>query len=296
MRRVDDRTLERVAEVICGGGPGCEKAPGPYRTGAENHRFLSSAGVNPPAFSGTRKWWTLEVLRQLNVEKDGDAAVPQGIERVLLRLVDAHEYVDSLETLPAVKDRLNSILVADGVQIDWHPHAQQYFLRELAPEEWAAAVEQLVGPDALAQRKLVPPGNACSVFDQLQLHPLIKEVSEGLYRDGHYAQAILEAFKAVNNLVKRKAGRRDLDGRDLMAKAFRKEAPILKLAPLTTQSDMDEQEGFMLLFIGAMVGIRNPKAHEIVSQANPNRALEYLAFASLLCHRVDESTTEETAR
>lgn len=295
MRRADDRTLERVAEVICGGGPGCENAPGPYRTGAEIHRFLSAAGVDPPPFSGTRKWWTLEVLRQLNIEEDGDV-VPQGIERVSLRLMDEHEYMDSLETFPAVRDRLNSILVADGVQIEWHPGAQEYFLRALPPDEWATAVEQLVGPDALAQRKIAPPGNACSLFEQLQLHPLIKEVSGGLYRDGHYAQAILEAFKAINNLVKRKAGRPDLDGRDLMAKALRKEAPILKLAPLATQSDMDEQEGFMLLFMGAMVGIRNPKAHEIVSQANPNRALEYLAFASLLCHRVDESTVEEATR
>jgi len=256
---------------------------------------MSAAGVDPPPFSGTRKWWTLEVLRQLNLDGDGDAAVPQGIERVLLRLVDEHEYVDSLETLPAVMHRLNSILVADGVQIQWHPHAREYFLRELPPDEWAAAVEQLVGPDALAQRQPAQPGNACSPFEQLQLHPLIKEVSEGLYRDGHYAQAILEAFKAVNNRVKEKAGRADLDGRDLMSKAFRKDAPILKLVPLATQSDIDEQEGFMLLFMGAMVGIRNPKAHEIVSQANPNRALEYLAFASLLCYRVDESTPGEAA-
>jgi uncharacterized protein (TIGR02391 family) len=295
MRRLDDRTLENVAEVICGGGPGYENVPGPYRTGADIHRFLSAAEVDPPPFSGTRKWWTLEVLRQLNRGADGDA-VPEGIERVLLRLVDAHEYVDSLEALPAVKDRLNSILIADGVQIEWHPHARQFVLTELPPDKWAAAMEQLAGPEALAQKQPMQADNACSLFDQLQLHPLIKEVSGGLYRDGHYAQAILEAFKAVNNLVKRKAGRADLDGRDLMAKAFRKEAPILKLAPLTTQSDMDEQEGFMLLFMGAMVGIRNPKAHEIVSQANPNRALEYLAFASLLCHRVDESTVEEAPR
>jgi uncharacterized protein (TIGR02391 family) len=194
--------------------------------------------------------------------------------------------LDNLEALPAVKDRLNRILVTDGVQIDWHRYAQEYFLRELPPEEWAAAVEQLVGPDALAQQ----PSNACSLFDQLRMHPLIKEVSGRLYRDGYYAQAIFEAFKAVNNRVKEKAGRADLDGKDLMAKAFRKEAPILRLAPLSTQSDMDEQEGFMLLFLGAMVGIRNPKAHEMVSQTDPDRALEYLAFASLLCRRVDEST------
>jgi len=294
MRRLDDRTLETVAELICGGGQGYENIPGRYRTASEIWRFLSAAGVDPPPFSGTRKWWTLDVLRDLNRGPDGDI-VPKGIDRILLRLVDTREYADCRDTLPAVKERLNSILIADGVQIDWHPHAHQFVLTELEPDQWAAAMEQIAGPEALAQIESSQSNSASSLLDDLQLHPLVKEVSGALYRDGHYAQAILEAFKAVNTRVKHKARRPHLDGRDLMAKAFRKEAPILKLTPLATQSDRDEQEGFMLLFMGAMAGIRNPKAHDNVPQPDAQRALEYLAFASMLCRRVDESTVEETA-
>jgi len=294
MRRLDDRTLEAVAELICGGGQGYENTPGRYRTASEIWRFLSAAGIDPPPFSGTRKWWTLDVLRELNRGSEG-YVVPEGIEEVLLRLVDTREYADRRETLPAVKERLNSILIADGVQIDWHPHAHQFVVIELEPDEWAAAMEQLAGPEALARIESAQSDSASSLLDHLQLHPLVKEVSGALYRDGHYAQAIFEAFKAVNNLVKGKAGRSDLDGRDLMAKVFRKEAPILKLAPLVTQSDMDEQEGFMFLFMGAMAGIRNPKAHDNVPQPDQHRALEYLALASLLCRRVDESTLGEGA-
>lgn len=292
MRRLDDRTLEHVAELVCGGGQGYGNVPGRYRTAGEIWSFFSVAGVNPPPFSGTRKWWALDVLRQLNRGSRGDP-VPEGIEKVLLRLVDTREYVDCREKLPAVKDRLNGILVADGVQIDWHSHARQFVVSELEPDQWAAAMEQLAGPEALAQIRSTQSDSASSLLDHLQLHPLIKEVSAGLYRDAHYAQAILEAFKAVNNLVKEKARRSHLDGRDLMAKVFRKEAPILKLTPLATASDRDEQEGFMLLFMGAMAGIRNPKAHDNVPQPDPQRALEYLAFASLLCRRVDESALGE---
>lgn len=294
MRRLDDRTLETVAELICGGGQGYENIPGRYRTASEIWRFLSAAGVDPPPFSGTRKWWTLDVLRQLNGGSRGDP-VPEGIEKVLLRLVDTREYLDCREKLPAIKDRLNSILVADGLQIDWHPHARQFVVGELEPDQWAAAMEQLAGPEALAQMRSTQSNSASSLLDDLQLHPLVKEVSGALYRNGHYAQAILEAFKAVNNLVKEKARRPDLDGRDLMAKVFRKEAPTLKLTPLATPSDRDEQEGFMFLFMGAMAGIRNPKAHDNVSQPDQHRALEYLALASLLCRRVDESTRQEPA-
>lgn len=295
MRRLDDRTLENVAELICGPSPGYDNVPGPYRSASQIRRFLSAAGVDPPPFSGTRKWWALDVLRQLN-RGSPSYAVPEGIEKVLLRLLDTREYLDCREKLPAVKDRLNSILVPDGVQIDWHPHAREFMVRELEPDQWAAAMEQLAGPEALAQMRSTQPDGASSLLDHLQLHPLVKEVSGGLYRDAHYAQAILEAFKAVNNLVKKKARRSDLDGRDLMARVFRKKEPILRLTPLATQSNMDEQEGFMLLFMGAMAGIRNPKAHDNVSQPDQHRALEYLALASLLCRRVDESTLEEGAQ
>lgn len=73
-----------------------------------------------------------------------------------------------------------------------------------------------------------------------------------------------------------------------MAKAFSERNPIIKLNPLKTQSDMDEQEGFRFLYQGAMKGIRNPKGHDTVKLKDKNKALEYLAFISLLFRRVDE--------
>lgn len=123
----------------------------------------------------------------------------------------------------------------------------------------------------------------------LQLHPKVLEVSQSLFESGHYSQAIFEALKAVNNLVKERTGL-SLDGKDLMSKAFREENPIIKLNELNTQSDKDEQEGFKFLYMGAIVGIRNPKAHETIIQTDPYKTLEYLAFASLLMRRVEEST------
>lgn len=125
------------------------------------------------------------------------------------------------------------------------------------------------------------------IFDNMHLHPKIIEASESLFKDGHYAQAIFEAYKAVNNLVKKKTGL-SLDGKDLMAKVFREGDPIIKLNKLKTKSEKDEQEGFKFLFMGAMVGIRNPKAHNNVAQTDPYRTLEYLGFASLLIRRVEE--------
>ena len=53
------------------------------------------------------------------------------------------------------------------------------------------------------------------------------------------------------------------------------------------RNGQDEREGFLALFRGAMLGIRNPKAHELFTLEDPQRALEYLGFASLLHRRLD---------
>jgi uncharacterized protein (TIGR02391 family) len=130
---------------------------------------------------------------------------------------------------------------------------------------------------------------APALFEKLVLHPEIKKVSERLFADGHYPQAIFEAFKFVNNLVKEKSGKKELDGQSLMSHAFSEKNPVLRLNPLASTSDRDEQQGFMWIFMGSMTGIRNPKAHEIVEQKDPVHALQYLALADLLARRVDES-------
>jgi len=135
----------------------------------------------------------------------------------------------------------------------------------------------------------MPTPSPNMLYDLLQLHPRIVEVSRSLFRSGHYSQAIFEAFKCVGICVKGKSALQD-DGQTLMAKAFNEHTPVIKLNELKTPSEIDEQMGFKLVFMGAMTGIRNPKAHDIVTQKDPYKTLEYLALASLLARRVDEGT------
>ena len=129
------------------------------------------------------------------------------------------------------------------------------------------------------------------IFDALQLHPRIIKASKSLFHSGHHAEAIFAAFKALNNFTKIKAAK-SLDGKDLMAQVFNEDNPIIKINKLMTRSERDEQEGFRFLFMGAMVGIRNPKAHDDIRQIDPYKALEYLAFASLLMRRATEGKLE----
>jgi len=124
-------------------------------------------------------------------------------------------------------------------------------------------------------------------------YPEITKVSEKLFVNEHYPEAIEAAFKKVIDLVKKKSGRNDLDGFPLMSTVFSKDNPILKFNNLLSRVDKDEQQGWMHLYQGAVLGIRNVKVHKEVKQNDPIKTLEYLSFASLLCKRLDETIKNE---
>lgn len=120
------------------------------------------------------------------------------------------------------------------------------------------------------------------------VHPKIREHCADRYYNRQYSDAILAAYKVVLNEIKDVANIHNLDGKPLVEKALSIASPIIKLNDLATQSDKDEQLGFMMLFSGAAVGIRNPKAHDLAVQEDKLKTLRYLSFASLLLERLDE--------
>jgi uncharacterized protein (TIGR02391 family) len=125
-------------------------------------------------------------------------------------------------------------------------------------------------------------------FKGLSLHPRIAAACANLFNNGHYRNAVFDASVALVDMVKEKSQRHDLDGADLMRSVFSKNNPILMMNKLKTQSDRDEQEGFMHLFEGAVIGLRNPRAHSLVED-RPETALEFIGLLSLLAKLVDKS-------
>jgi uncharacterized protein (TIGR02391 family) len=122
-------------------------------------------------------------------------------------------------------------------------------------------------------------------YDGLELHPEIARAASKRYQDGNYADAVESAVKALNGLVRLRSGS-DLDGTKLMEFIFSPNNPVLKFNPLSDQSDKDEQKGFMMMFSGAVAGLRNPRAHKFI-QDDPERALEFIAYISLLAKLLD---------
>ena len=128
-------------------------------------------------------------------------------------------------------------------------------------------------------------GRPLRAYEGLDLHPEISRAASDLYRDGHYANAIEDAVKAINALVRMRSGV-ELDGTALMQTVFSPKAPVLCFNDLQDQSDRDEQQGFMMMFAGAVAGLRNPRAHKLIKD-DPERALEFIAFVSLLAKLLD---------
>jgi uncharacterized protein (TIGR02391 family) len=72
-----------------------------------------------------------------------------------------------------------------------------------------------------------------------------------------------------------------------MQAAFGGDSPMLDVSSHQGQSGKDEREGFLAIFRGVMLGVRNPGAHELFKSSDPQQALEYLGFASLPHSRID---------
>lgn len=122
-------------------------------------------------------------------------------------------------------------------------------------------------------------------FDRRNIHPKLPLKVKKLFDDGHYAEATLHAFKFLDKRVEKYAALSD-SGFSLMMDAFSPKSPKIKLTPLLTTSEIDEQDGYKFMFAGGVKAIRNPRAHEVIRDT-PDTCLEHLAFISMLLRRLE---------
>jgi uncharacterized protein (TIGR02391 family) len=129
---------------------------------------------------------------------------------------------------------------------------------------------------------------------QYAFHPEIQRVSQQLFLEGNFRQAVLDAFIHLIATVKQKT-ELPYDGDDLMNRALSpsdKRTPPVRFNGLSTPEEKDEQAGIFFLFKG-VVGMRNYKAHVVALFDDPRRAYEYLSLASLLMRLLDTATIDK---
>ncbi len=132
------------------------------------------------------------------------------------------------------------------------------------------------------------PTGGLHPFDQRNIHPKLPPIVKELFDDGHFAQSTFEAYKFVDKEVQKFAGSSE-SGYKLMMQAFAAENPQVRLNPLLTTSEKDEQKGFQYLFAGSVLAIRNPRGHEHSVVDSPDQCLDHLNLASLMLRRLDDA-------
>jgi uncharacterized protein (TIGR02391 family) len=228
--------------------------------------FLSESGIPLSDVSPTDPTWDADaVLNHVLAELERGTS---GQRRALREFLGAW-MEDALNTGPS-------------------PAEYEKIARDLARQGWFVRDGRLVVGEPVRGANRVG-GDIARDARIAVLHPTIREVSQRAFEAGETAAAVLEAFKAVNNRVKESSSI-DADGHPLMARVFRPESPVLYIGDTASETGRSVQAGYHHMFMGAMLGIRNPHAHEHFPALDENEALEQLGFASLLMRRLDDAT------
>jgi len=243
---------------------------------------------------------TLRALVRTLVEQLESAATKLIAAHVKAGTFDAKEIATRVLSKldPISNDFLESDAkrIAGALQIPFEslrPDVKQFFdsltdRATVALAENPRATEQIIAGNYPGENKNEPNGHDPGGGWEGLLHPAIRASALAQYRDGHWRDAVLNAFIAVFDLVRSRT-KLDLDGDRLATRVFSADKPLLVVADLSTDSGKDDQVGFMMVMQGVFRGIRNPKAHSLQHDLNALKSAQYLVMASLLARRVDEA-------
>jgi hypothetical protein len=193
MKRLDDSTLEAMAEVICGAGEGAGggyTAPGPYRTKTQICDFFRRAGADPQGMSSTRKWFVLESLQAINGTSQLDS--------VVMRLASPKEYRGDAMMTQAVTGHLNQILQVEGLElalVGVDPQIRERKAAASVPKPQDAPLE-------------MPPDFARLVTDGSLANILVFRWAEAqrCFRAGAYLSAVVMMGSILEGVLLHKAG------------------------------------------------------------------------------------------
>ena len=132
-----------------------------------------------------------------------------------------------------------------------------------------------------------PSKDKVALLERLELHEALTDDCLEMFRDGHFNEAVRKALERLEKHIQDAISDHKSIGKQLMAKAFNSQTPLIPINPMKTGNDQSEQEGFMHLTMGAMAGLRNLYSHGDVEQMSVMDAIERLCFVSLLFRRVD---------
>lgn len=136
-----------------------------------------------------------------------------------------------------------------------------------------------------------------------RLHQAVKDASYTDYKNADFYRAVEETIKRYQTRVQEKSNCNE-DGQKLMLKVFGKDNAILSVSSnykkkngieFSNSTKENVEEGQKFMSAGMMSGVRNPIAHEEITELKEsglfteNDCLDMLSLLSHLCRRLDDA-------
>lgn len=240
---------------------------GECSTGDEITRMFQDIGVVDDSGEST-KWRRINTVLWRAQQRDGNAT--RYIEFVQ-RMLAPVRYIGRGDCFKAIVEQFNQIIMFDGLKYN----DDGTFIR-ISPTLTLSAAERM----ANSLRVQLVNRNAHA--------EVLKYCTAELVANDAF-HAIFEACKGVFERIRSLSGS-TLDGNRLIESVFGGTMPILALNTLQTQTERDEQLGFMSLLKGCVSACRNPIAHEprVLWAGSDEDALDSLVLISLLHKKLDK--------
>jgi hypothetical protein len=185
------RTLDELAEMICGNGEGSFF---PYRSSSYITRFFRDADTDFAHDGSTRAYWVSSVLEQILAEPHPDAQMPPATFcRVIQTLMDAGDATNEEQDRKGALEKLNKAIQREGFEAFYAPDEKCY-LRH-------------IGTGAIA----APPANPHRPFSkaELQRRELLSAYLDKASEDELIEEILLPLFRQLGFQRITAAGHKD---------------------------------------------------------------------------------------
>ena len=261
--KFDLGTIEVIAKILADTSNGF--------TGSEIGSLLSECQIPDPDPKIT-KWRRLNTALVAKQESDGCS---NNIISFILKSMNPVRHIDKHEWFVETRYKLNKVISFEG-----------FTLKEDGKIYRTSKANTINEATARASRL-----RECLIARKVH-SDILEFCKEELLAD-NYFHSVFESTKSIAEKIRKMTGLNS-DGACLVDEAFsfKQNIPYLALNSLQTESEQNEQKGFMNLLKGIFGMFRNTTAHapKIIWNIDENDALDILSLISLVHKRLDNST------
>jgi len=254
--KFDINALEQISKVL-----------GDAASGSELTNIFQHCNIDDTLGHGGTKW--RRIFHSLSQKQESDRCGNNIV--AFIQAVMAPVRFDNRQTFEDLRSSINIKLAFCGMQL-----REDGQITEVSTAKTITEAEKRA--DSLKHR-----------LQHRNIHSEIMKYCKTELLQDNYFHAVFEATKGVAQRIREKTNL-DMDGAELVQKAFSISKPILAFNTLRTEQEKNDHKGFSNLLIGFFGAVRNPHAHvPKILWEGEEEAADYLTLASLLMRKIEQT-------